>query len=466
MNIFRTKNVSLDKTEMHRHLKLWDLILLGIGAMVGTGVFTITGTAAASLAGPALVISIVISALCVGLSALFFAEFASRIPATGGAYSYLYAILGEFPAWLAGWLTMMEFMTAISGVASGWAAYFKGLLLQYGISLPQALNGTFNPQEGTFVDLLPILVLLCVTSLVLLNAKAVLRFNSLLVILKFSALALFVLVGIWHIKLDNWSDFAPYGFGQIYGSSTGIMAGASLMFFGSISMAVDEVKKPQKNIPRGIVLSLLIVTILYALVTLVLTGIVHYSHLNVDDAVAYSLRSIGISWAANYVSLVAILTLITVCISMTYALSRMIYSLARDGLLPATFKKLTKTSKIPKNATILTGLSSAIAAGIFPLASIAALFNFCILAYLIMLPYGLIKLRKEKGMPGKGEFKTPLVPLLPILSIVICLSFMLQYNAETWLAFFIALLVACFIYFTYGYKHSSLEVIDTSLDKE
>ena len=450
MNIFRTKNVSLDKTEMHRHLKLWDLILLGIGAMVGTGVFTITGTAAASLAGPALVISIVISALCVGLSALFFAEFASRIPATGGAYSYLYAILGEFPAWLAGWLTMMEFMTAISGVASGWAAYFKGLLLQYGISLPQALNGTFNPQEGTFVDLLPILVLLCVTSLVLLNAKAVLRFNSLLVILKFSALALFVLVGIWHIKLDNWSDFAPYGFGQIYGSSTGIIAGASLMFFGFL----------------GIVLSLLIVTILYALVTLVLTGIVHYSHLNVDDAVAYSLRSIGISWAANYVSLVAILTLITVCISMTYALSRMIYSLARDGLLPATFKKLTKTSKIPKNATILTGLSSAIAAGIFPLASIAAFLNICTLAYLIMLPYGLIKLRKEKGMPGKGEFKTPLVPLLPILSIVICLSFMLQYNAETWLAFFIALLVACFIYFTYGYKHSSLEVIDTSLDKE
>ncbi|SNF05084.1 amino acid permease family protein [Streptococcus pneumoniae] len=313
MNIFRTKNVSLDKTEMHRHLKLWDLILLGIGAMVGTGVFTITGTAAATLAGPALVISIVISALCVGLSALFFAEFASRVPATGGAYSYLYAILGEFPAWLAGWLTMMEFMTAISGVASGWAAYFKGLLSQYGIAFPQALNGTFNPQAGTFVDLLPILVLVLVTSLVLLNAKAALRFNSILVILKFSALALFVLVGIWNIKFDNWSNFAPYGFGQIYGASTGIMAGASLMFFGflgfeSISMAVDEVKTPQKNIPRGIVLSLSIVTILYALVTLVLTGVVHYSHLNVDDAVAFALRSVGISWAANYVSLVAILT--------------------------------------------------------------------------------------------------------------------------------------------------------------
>ena len=168
MNIFRTKDVSLGKTEMHRHLKLWDLILLGIGAMVGTGIFTITGTAAATLAGPALVVSIVISAICVSLSALFFAEFASRVPATGGAYSYLYVILGEFPAWIAGWLTIMEFMTAVSGVASGWAAYFKGLLSHYGISLPQALNGTFNSEHGTYIDFLPILVILLVTGVVLL----------------------------------------------------------------------------------------------------------------------------------------------------------------------------------------------------------------------------------------------------------------------------------------------------------
>ena len=459
MNIFRTKDVSLRQTEMRRHLKLWDLILLGIGAMVGTGIFTITGTAAATLAGPSLVVSIVISALCVSLSALFFAEFASRVPATGGAYSYLYAILGELPAWIAGWLTIMEFMTAVSGVASGWAAYFKGLLSDYGISMPQALNGTFNPEQGTYIDLLPILVLTLVTGLVLLNSKAALRFNSLLVILKFSALALFILVGIWYIKPENWSNFAPFGFGQIYGGSTGIMA--SLMFFGflgfeSISMAVDEIQSPQKNIPRGIVLSLTIVTILYALVTLVLTGIVHYSKLNVDDAVAFSLRSIGIGWAANYVSLVAILTLITVCISMTYALSRMIYSLARDGLLPQSFKQLSKTSRVPKNATLLTGVVSALAAGVFPLASIAAFLNICTLAYLILLAYGIIKLRKDKGMPKKGEFKTPLVPLLPILSILICVSFMLQYSLDTWIAFGIALVVGLVIYFTYGFRHSTL----------
>ena len=158
MNIFRKKDVSRDRTGMRRHLRLLDLILLGIGAMVGTGIFTITGTAAATLAGPALVISIIISALCVSISAFFYAEFASRIPANGGAYSYLYAVLGEFPAWIAGWLTIMEFMTAVSSVASGWASYLKGLLNGFGLSMPRALNGTFNPQVGTYVDLLPILV--------------------------------------------------------------------------------------------------------------------------------------------------------------------------------------------------------------------------------------------------------------------------------------------------------------------
>lgn len=465
MDIFRKKDVSRDKTEMHRHLKLWDLILLGIGAMVGTGIFTITGTAAATLAGPALVISVVISALCVGLSALFFAEFASRVPATGGVYSYLYAVLGEFPAWLAGWLTIMGFINAVSGVASGWAAYFKGLLGTFGWELPRALNGTFNPAQGTYIDLLPILVLIFVTGVVLLNSKAALRFNSALVILKFSALAVFILVGIFHLNPANWADFAPFGFGQIYGGKTGIMAGASLMFFGflgfeSISMTVDEIKEPQKNVPRGIVLSLVIVTILYAIVSLILTGIVHYSKLNVDDAVAFALRSAGLAWAANYVSVVAILTLITVCISMSYALSRMIYSLARDGLLPQTLQKVTKTSKIPKNATLLTGIGAAIAAGIFPLSTIAAFLNICTLGYLILLAIALLKLRKDQGMPKEGEFKTPWVPLLPILSIVICVSFMTQYSAQTWIAFLVALLVGTAIYFLYGYKHSEVNELE------
>lgn len=390
MTIFRKKNTKLDKTEMKRHLKVVDLIFLGLGSMVGTGIFTVTGIGAAKYAGPALVISIIIAAVAVGISALFYAEFASRIPANGGAYSYLYATLGEFPAWLAGWYIIMEFLTAVSSVASGWGSYLKGLLLSYDIKLPAALNGTFNPSKGNYIDLLPVLVVLLVTGIVLLNSKIALRFNSSLVVMKFSALALFIIVGIFHLKPENWSNFSPFGFGQIYGGQTGIMAGASLMFFAflgfeSISMAVDEVHEPQKTIPKGIIVSLTIVTILYAGVTLVLTGIVHYSKLNVADAVAFALRQTGLNWAADYISIIAILTLITVCISMTYALARTVYSISRDGLLPQKLSVVTKHSKVPKNATLLVGFASMICAGVFPLSSIAEFLNICTLAYLIML---------------------------------------------------------------------------------
>lgn len=461
MNLFRKKLESSRKSLMKRHLGLMEVILLGIGSMVGTGIFTVTGFAAAEYAGPSLVLSILIAAVSVGLSALFYAEFASRIPTNGGAYGYLYAVFGEFPAWLAGWLTIMEFLTAVSSVAAGWGAYLKGLLAHFGLALPTALNGTFNPQEGTYVDLLPILVLVFVTGVVLLNSKAALRFNSALVVLKFSALVLFILAGLFFIKPENWATFAPFGFGQVYGGQTGIMAGASLMFFAflgfeSISMTIDEVKEPHRTVPKGIVLSLSIVTVLYITVTLVLTGMVHYSKLNVADAVAFALREVGLSWAASYVSVVAILTLITVCISMTFALSRMVYSVSRDGLLPKSFSHLTKTSLVPKNATILVGMFAALCAGVFPLSSIASFLNICTLAYLILLALGIIRLRQVEGLPKEGQFKTPLVPLLPILSIIICLSFMSQYPPVTWLAFLVALVLGSLIYFFYGYSHSEV----------
>lgn len=370
MKIFRKKSKNDTRTEMNRHLKVSDLVFLGLGSMVGTGIFTITGIGAANYAGPALTISIVISAIAIAILALFYAEFASRIPSNGGAYSYVYATLGEFPAWIVGWYIIMEFLTAISSVAVGWGSYLKGMLANYGITLPAALNGTYNAKEGTYIDLLPVLVMFFVTAIVLMNSKAALRFNSFLVILKFSGLALFIIVGIFFIDGQNWSNFAPYGLGQIYGGQTGIFAGASVMFFAflgfeSISMTVDEVKDPQKTVPRGIVLSLTIVTILYIVVTMILTGIVHYTKLNVPDAVAFALRSVGLTWAADYVSIVAILTLITVCISMTYALARIVYSISRDGLLPKSLYQITAISKVPKNATLVVGLLSMIFAGLF-----------------------------------------------------------------------------------------------------
>lgn len=459
MNIFRKKDPRQAKAEMARSLGVIDLVFLGLGSMVGTGIFTITGIGAANYAGPGLVISIIIAAVAVGISALFFAEFASRLPANGGAYSYVYATLGEFPAWMVGWMIIMEFLIAISSVASGWGAYLKGLLASFNITLPTALNGTFDPSKGTYVDLLPVLVMVAVTALVMMNSKSVLRFNSFLVILKFSALALFIIAGFFFIKPDNWSNFMPFGFGQLYGGKTGIVAGASIMFFAflgfeSLSMAVDEAKEPQKTVPRGITLSLVIVTIVYIVVTLVLTGIVHYTKLGVADAVAFALRHVGLSWAANYVSTVAILTLITVCISMTYALSRTVYSISRDGLLPKSFRHISEKSKIPDNATLLVGIFAIIFAGIVPLAALAEFVNICTLAYLIVLAVALIKLRQDKGTPQKDQFKTPLVPILPIISIIICLSLMSQFMTVTWIAFGISVLIGLLIYFLYGYKNS------------
>ncbi|WP_165212614.1 amino acid permease [Streptococcus tangpeifui] len=462
MNIFRKKDPRQAKTEMARSLGVTDLVFLGLGSMVGTGIFTITGIGAANYAGPGLVISIIIAAVAVGISALFFAEFASRLPANGGAYSYVYATLGEFPAWMVGWMIIMEFLIAISSVASGWGAYLKGLLASFNITLPTALNGTLDPSKGTYVDLLPVLVMIAVTALVLMNSKSVLRFNSFLVILKFSALALFIVAGFFFIKPNNWSNFMPFGLGQLYGGKTGIVAGASIMFFAflgfeSLSMAVDEAKEPQKTVPRGITLSLIIVTIVYIVVTLVLTGIVHYTKLGVADAVAFALRHVGLSWAANYVSTVAILTLITVCISMTYALSRTVYSISRDGLLPKSFRHISEKSKIPDNATLLVGIFAIIFAGIVPLAALAEFVNICTLAYLIVLAVALIKLRQDKGTPQKDQFKTPLVPILPIISIIICLSLMSQFMTVTWIAFGISVLIGLLIYFLYGYKNSAID---------
>ncbi|EHJ57156.1 amino acid permease [Streptococcus urinalis 2285-97] len=438
-----------------------DLVFLGLGSMVGTGIFTITGIGAANYAGPALVVSILLSALAIGILALFYAEFASRIPQNGGAYSYVYATLGEFPAWLVGWCIILEFITAVSSVAVGWGSYLKGILQQYNICLPNFLNGSFNIEKGTYIDLLPMLVMVFVIFIVMRNAKTALRFNSLLVILKFSALALFIIVGIFHIKITNWIPFAPFGWGQLYAGKTGIFAGASIMFFAflgfeSISMTVDEVHNPQKTIPKSIILSLGITASLYIIVTLILTGIINYQHLNVSDAVSYALRQVDLTWAADYVSLVAILTLITVCISMTFAVSRTVFSISRDGLLPKILKKVSIKTKIPKNATLLVGSISLICAGLFPLDYLAQFVNISTMTYLIIMSIALIVLRKEKGSPETGQFKTPLVPILPILSIIICLSFMSQYNLKTWISFIIALLIGIMIYFLYGFQHSNL----------
>ena len=457
MDLFRKKpmNTTLhEKIALKKELKTFDLILLGLGAIVGTGIFVITGTAAATTAGPALIVSFVIAAFSCALSAMCYAEFASRVPVGGGAYSYIYTIFGELLGWLVGWLLICEYLLANASVASGWSGYVHGFLDGIGLHFPQALRASYDPVNGTYVDVIAIAITLIVTYIVVQGAKKALRLNNLMVIIKFSLIALFIVVGIFYVKPVNWTPFAPFGL-------KGITSGAAIVFFAflgfdAVSTAAEEVKNPQKDVPRGIIGSLGIATVLYIGVTLILTGLVPFAHLDVKDPVAFAMRFIGHDMIAGMISVGAILTLLTVLISMTYGLARLVYTISRDGLLPITLSEVNEKTKTPHKATVVVGIISAILAGIIPLNQLAALTNIVTLLVFVIIAAGILQLRKDLGKPKPGEFKVPWVPFFPVVSIIVCLYLMFQLSLTVWIMFVVWLILGLLVYSFYGYQHSRL----------
>ncbi|MGC6767319.1 amino acid permease [Enterococcus sp. LJL128] len=457
MSIFRKKTLTaqpIQETGMKRNLKTMDLIMLGIGAIVGTGIFVITGVAAEETAGPALTLSFLVAAGAIVLSGLCYAEFASRIPVLGGPYAYMYVVFGEFTAWMTGWLVICEFFLAVSSVASGWSGYVQGFLSSLGIALPQALSGAYNAATGSYVDLIAVLVLIFVTFWVSLEAKTALRLNNLMVFVKFGIILLFILVGIFYVKPANWQPFMPFGF-------NGVLGGAAIVFFAflgfdAVSMAAEEVENPQRDIPRGIIGSIVIATVLYIVVTLILTGIVPYTSLGVKDPVAFAMRFIQKDAVAGIISVGAILTLLTVTIAMMYSLARIVYAISKDGLLPKFMGKIDKKHHTPKNATYVSGAAAMLFAGFFPLSLLAELTNIVTLMYLIFMGLGIIKLRRMLGEPKEGEFRIPFVPVLPLILVVVSIGLMLKLRYATWQVFAIALIIGVAIYFLYGYKHSNM----------
>ncbi|KAF1295585.1 amino acid permease [Enterococcus sp. JM4C] len=456
MDIFRKKTMARTAPSgMKKELKAKDLIMLGIGAIIGTGIFVVTGVAAAETAGPALIVSFICAALVVILSGLSFAEFASRIPALGGPYAYIYVVFGEIVAWMTGWFFICECFLAISSVASGWSGYLQGFLSSAGIHLPTALTAAYNAEKGTYIDLIAVLVLIAVTYWVSLEAKTALRLNNLMVYVKFGIIILFIVVGAFFIQPDNWQPFMPKGV-------PGVLDGAAIVFFAflgfdSVAMAAEEVKDPQRDVPRGIIGSIVIATVLYIVVTLILTGIVPFDQLNVKDPVAFAMRYVNHGFVGSVISVGAILTLLTVTISMMYSLARVLYAISKDGLLPKFMSQLDEKRRTPKNATYVAGVVAIIFAGIFPLNLLAEFTNIVALMYLIIISLGLLKLRKMKGLPEKGQFKVPWVPVLPIISILTCVFLMFRLDLTTWIVFLISIVVGLAIYFGYGYKHSLYE---------
>ncbi|MBB5323939.1 APA family basic amino acid/polyamine antiporter [Anoxybacillus tepidamans] len=460
MNLFRKKPIDVLLKEaggkgssLKKELGAFDLTMLGIGAIIGTGIFVLTGVAAAEHAGPALVLSFILSGLACVFAALCYAEFASTVPVSGSAYTYSYAAFGELIAWILGWDLILEYGVAASAVAAGWSGYFQGLLAGFGFELPKALTSAYDPAKGTLIDVPAIFIVLLITFLLTRGVKKSARFNSIMVIIKVTVVILFLAVGVWYVKPDNWTPFMPFGF-------SGVATGAATVFFAyigfdAVSTAAEEVRNPQRSMPIGIIASLLICTALYIAVSLVLTGIVPYDQLNVKNPVAFALNYIDQDWVAGFISLGAIAGITTVLLVMMYGQTRLFYAISRDGLLPKVFSNVSPVRQVPFVNTWLTGVLVAFFAGIVPLNKLAELTNIGTLFAFITVSIGIMILRKTQ--PNlKRAFKTPLVPLVPLLAVVFCGYLVLQLPAMTWIGFVSWLLIGLVIYFVYGRKHSTL----------
>ncbi|MBI4553367.1 MAG: amino acid permease [Candidatus Latescibacteria bacterium] len=479
-NLFRTKKLDelFDETEgverLKRALGPIDLIALGIGAIIGAGIFTTTGTAAAGSldrlgAGPALILSFVITGVACGFAALCYAELASMIPIAGSAYTYSYATLGELIAWIIGWDLVLEYAVGNVAVAIGWSGYFVVLLEGFGITIPPWLTteyqaGLANPAILSAAPRLfgfPVLVNLpaafsvaAITIILVIGIKESARFNTVMVAIKLVILLMFIGVGVSYVRPEHWHPFMPNGW-------AGVQAGAAIAFFSyigfdAVSTAAEEVKNPSRDLPIGMIGSLVICTILYIVVAAVLTGLVPYTQLNTADPLTTALQVLHIDWAVGLVAFGAVIATTAVLLVFQLGQARICYSMARDGLLPKVFMRLHPTFKTPHVSTILIGIFVALPSAFFGIAEVVELTNIGTLFAFILVCIGVIVLRR-KDPDRPRPFRCPLVPAVPIIGIGFCLYLMLGLPRITWERFGIWLVVGLLLYFLYGRKRSALK---------
>ncbi|WP_019721677.1 amino acid permease [Heyndrickxia coagulans] len=459
MELFRKKSMDYmlkqarGKKSLQKALGPFDLTMLGVGAVIGTGIFVLTGVVAAQAAGPAIILSFIFSGIACALTALCYAEFASMIPASGSAYTYSYATFGELFAWVLGWDLILEYGLACSVVASGWSAYFQDLVRGFGIHLPQALSGAYNPAKGSYIDLMAVVVVFFLSAVLLTGVKESSKINNVMVCIKIGVILLFLAVGIFYVKPENWTPFMPYGFsGIIKGAATAFLA---YIGFDAVSSAAEEVRNPQRDMPIGIISSLAICIVLYVAVSAVLTGMIPYAKLNVGDPVAFALRVVHQNWVAGFVSLGAILGITTVLFVMMYGQTRLFFAISRDGLLPKSISKLTEKTKTPTRSIILTWLMATVFSAVVPLNQLAELTNIGTLFAFIVVSISVIVLRKTRPDIPRS-FKTPFVPVIPVLAVAACGYLMVHLSKVTWIGFLIWFIIGLAIYFGYGYRHSEL----------
>ncbi|PRZ13945.1 amino acid/polyamine/organocation transporter (APC superfamily) [Laceyella sediminis] len=457
MELFRKKSVDyaleLSKgSQLRRELGAWDLTLLGIGAIIGTGIFVLTGLGSLT-AGPALTLSFIIAGLACLFAGLTYAEFASIVPVSGSAYTYSYVTVGEFMAWIIGWDLILEYLLAVSSVSVGWSGYFADLVMGLGIQIPQSLLMT--PIEGGIMNLPAFLIVLLITLLVSIGVKESKWVNNLIVALKLLVVVLFILVGFFYVKPDNWTPFMPFGFEGVFQAAAVIFF--AFLGFDAVSTAAEETRNPQKDLPKGILWSLAICTILYVVTTMVMTGLVEYKEFagHEKSPVAFAISVTGQDWLRGLVSVGATVGMLTVMLVMLYGQVRIGYSMSRDGLIPKVFSKVNIKTRTPFINTWIFGLVAACLGGFVSLKELSELVNLGTLAAFVLVSICVMILRKtQPDLPR--AFRTPLVPLVPILAILFCGFLMIKLPGTSWIRFLLWLLVGLIIYFVYGYRNSEL----------
>lgn len=431
-----------------------DLTLLGIGAIIGAGIFVLTGIAAAKYAGPAITLSFVLAGIACALAALCYSELASMMPVSGSAYSYAYATMGELMAWIIGWDLVLEYALASSTVAIGWAGYLTSFLDSLGLHLPRYLTSAYlaDPVAG-FINLPAVLVVLLLTGLLVVGIRQSAIFNFAMVMIKLSVIVVFIFAGLGHIDAGNWSDFAPFGFG-------GVLTGAGVIFFAyigfdAVSTAAQEAVNPQKDVPIGIIGSLAVCTVIYILVAGVLTGVISYKELNVAAPIALAVDHIGMSWLSPIIKIGAIAGLTSVMLVLLMGQSRIFFSMAKDGLLPELFDRVHPRYQTPHLSSMVVGTAVALLAGFLPIEKLGELVSIGTLFAFVLVCGGVMVLRVSHPEMER-HFRCPASPYVPVAGIVVCLSLMAGLPLDTWIRLLVWLLLGFGIYFGYGMSHSRL----------
>jgi APA family basic amino acid/polyamine antiporter len=478
-SLLRTKPLKLlladTESEAHRlrrTLNVWDLVALGIGCIIGVGIFVLPGVEAATHAGPGIILSFAIAGVACACSALCYAELAAMIPVAGSAYTYGYATLGELPAWIIGWDLLLEYMVAACLVSIGWSAYFvnlmNNLLRPLGIALPAVISNApidWNNElhkftaTGSIINLPAIAIIVLLVLLLIRGIKESSRINIIIVIIKIVVILFFIALAVWHVKPSNWQPFTPFGFG-------GVMTAAAIVFlafvgFDAVSTAAEEAKNPQRDMPRGIMGSLAVATVLYMAVSAIMTGVVPYHKLGVADPVALVLNELNMPWASIIVSLGAIAGITSVLLVLLLGQPRILFAMSRDGLLPPSLSRVHPRFQTPHRTTILTGVVVAVASALLPIRVVAELCSIGTLFAFVIVCSGVIVLRYRRRDIVR-PFKVPLFPVLPAVGALLCAYLMVNLPITAWERFVVWLGIGLAIYLTYGRRKSLLRNVSTS----